>query len=69
MVHAAVTLRDVTETVVRHAGNDRTPLITWRIAMLPLPPIRISTSSLRRFARRIDAYTLWAFNPQSPLGR
>jgi hypothetical protein len=37
--------------------------------MLPLPPIRISTSSLRRFARRIDAYTLWAFNPQRPLDR
>lgn len=37
--------------------------------MLPLPHIRLTTSSLRRFARRIDAYTLWAFNPQSPLDR
>jgi hypothetical protein len=37
--------------------------------MLPLPPIRTSTSALRRLARRIDAYTLWAFNPQRPLDR
>jgi hypothetical protein len=37
--------------------------------MLPLPPIRTSTFSLRRIVRRIDAYTLWAFNPQGPLGR
>lgn len=37
--------------------------------MLPLPPVRISSSSLRRIVRRIDAYTLWAFNPQHPLGR
>jgi hypothetical protein len=37
--------------------------------MLPLPPIRTSSFSLRRLARRIDAYTLWAFNPQRPLGR
>jgi hypothetical protein len=37
--------------------------------MLPLPPIRTSSFSFRRLARRIDAYTLWAFNPQRPLGR
>jgi hypothetical protein len=37
--------------------------------MLPLPPIRTSLSSVRRLARRIDTYTLWAFNPQGPLGR
>ena len=36
--------------------------------MLPLPPIRTSSFSFRRLARRIDAYTLWAFNPQHPLG-
>jgi hypothetical protein len=30
--------------------------------MLPLPPIHGST--LRGLVRRIDAYTLWAFNPQ-----
>ena len=32
--------------------------------MLPLPPIRTSPLSLRRLARRIDAHTLWAFNPR-----
>jgi hypothetical protein len=37
--------------------------------MLPLPSVRTSTSSFRRLARRIDAYTLWAFNPQHPFGR
>lgn len=37
--------------------------------MLPLPPIRTSTFSIRRVARRIDAYTLWAFNPQRLLDR
>jgi len=37
--------------------------------MLPLPPIRTSPSAFRRLARWIDAYTLWAFNPQPPLGR
>ena len=31
--------------------------------MQPLMPVRTSTSSLRRLVRRIDAYTLWAFNP------
>jgi hypothetical protein len=31
--------------------------------MLPLPPIRTSWT-LRGLARRIDAHTLWAFNPQ-----
>ncbi len=38
--------------------------------MLPLPPIRISRRrSLRDWIRRIDSYTLWAFNPQPPLAR
>jgi hypothetical protein len=37
--------------------------------MLPLPPVRTSTSPFRRLVRRIDAYTLWAFNPQRPLVR
>jgi hypothetical protein len=32
--------------------------------MLPLPPFRTTTPSFRRIARRIDTYTLWAFNPQ-----
>jgi hypothetical protein len=66
---ALVTLRNTTDTVVRHREPDRTPLVTRRTAMLPLTPIRTSTSSFRRLARRIDAYTLWAFNPQRPLGR
>lgn len=66
---ALLTLRKTTDTVVRHPGPDRTPLVTRRTAMLPLPTIRTSTSSFRRLARRIDAYTLWAFNPQHPLGR
>ena len=66
---ALVTLRNMTDTVVRQPGIDRTPLDTRRTAMLPLPPIRTSTSSFRRLVRRIDAYTLWAFNPQRPLGR
>lgn len=38
--------------------------------MLPVPAIRTSTSLralLRRQFDRIDAYTLWAFNP--PKGR
>jgi len=37
--------------------------------MLPLPPLRIPASSFRRLARWVDSYTLWAFNPQHPLGR
>ena len=37
--------------------------------MLPPPPIRTSRFSFQRLARRIDAYTLWAFNPQRPLRR
>lgn len=37
--------------------------------MLPVPPIRISTLPFRRLARGIDAHTLWAFNPQRPIGR
>jgi len=37
--------------------------------MLPLPPIRTSTPWFRLLARRIDAHTLWAFNPQRPLNR
>jgi hypothetical protein len=69
ILDALVTLRNVTDTVVRHLGPDRTPLVTRRTAMLPLPPVRTSTSSFRRLARWFDAYTLWAFNPQRPLGR
>jgi hypothetical protein len=38
--------------------------------MLPLPPIRITRKrSLRDWLKRADSYTLWAFNPQGPLGR
>ena len=69
ILDALVTLRNETDTVVRHPGPDRKPFVTRRTAMLPLPPIRTSTSSFRRLVRRIDAYTLWAFNPQRPLGR
>ncbi len=36
--------------------------------MLPLPSIRISPKRSRRsWLRRLDSYTLWAFNPQPPL--
>ena len=69
ILDALVTLGHMTDTVVRHPGLDRTPLVTRRTAMLPLPPIRTSSFSFRRLARRLDAYTLWAFNPQRPLGR
>jgi hypothetical protein len=27
-----------------------------------------TTTKLARFARLLDEYTLWAFNPQPPLG-
>ncbi len=38
--------------------------------MLPLPPIpHLSRSRLRALVRRIDSYTLWAFNAQPPLSR
>ena len=37
--------------------------------MLPLPPVRTAPFSFRRILRGIDAYTLWAFNPQRPLRR
>jgi hypothetical protein len=38
--------------------------------MLPLPPIpNLSRSRLRTVVRRIDSYTLWAFNAQPPLSR
>jgi hypothetical protein len=37
--------------------------------MLPLPPVRTSSLSLRRFARWLDDYTLWAFNPPRPIDR
>jgi hypothetical protein len=69
ILDALVTLRNTTDTVVRHLGPDRTPLVTRRTAMLPLPPIRTSPSAFRRLIRWIDAYTLWAFNPQPPVGR
>jgi hypothetical protein len=36
--------------------------------MLPLPPVRTNIS-WRRLFQKADAYTLWAFNPQGPLGR
>jgi hypothetical protein len=36
--------------------------------MLPLPPIRFTPRRTRRsWLRRLDSYTLWAFNPQPPL--
>ena len=39
-----------------------------RQEMLPLPPIPTRRpSSLRDLIRRVDSYTLWAFNPQPPL--
>ena len=69
ILDALVTLRNLTDTVVRHPGLDRTLSSPGETAMLPLPPIRTSSFSFRRLARRIDAYTLWAFNPQRPLGR
>jgi hypothetical protein len=38
--------------------------------MLPLPPIpHLSRSRVRTLMRRIDSYTLWAFNAQPPLSR
>ncbi len=37
--------------------------------MLPLPPVHTSTSSFRRLAGRVDAYTLWAFNAPRPPSR
>ena len=45
MVHAAVTLRDVTETVVRHAGSDRYPPSPGE---QPCCPFRPSASRLPR---------------------
>jgi hypothetical protein len=54
-------LGQVTDTVVRHheltASRD-----LLEDAMLPLPPIRTSSWSLRGIVRRLDAHTLWAFN-------
>ncbi len=36
--------------------------------MLPLPPIRIRRiRSMRDWIKQVDAYTLWAINPQPPL--
>ncbi|MEV7431567.1 MULTISPECIES: hypothetical protein [unclassified Nocardioides] len=32
--------------------------------MLIPPPVRISLGSPREWLRSLDAYTLWAFNPQ-----
>ena len=32
--------------------------------MLPLPPVTTTPFSFRRLARRMNDYTLWAFNPQ-----
>jgi len=32
--------------------------------MLPVPAIRTSPDTLRALLRRLDAYTLWAFNPR-----
>ncbi len=39
--------------------------------MLPLPPIRTTTSPtpVRNVLRALDSYTLWAFNPQHHLVR
>lgn len=38
--------------------------------MLPLPMIRAARpAGLRSWLRRVDDYTLWAFNTQRPLGR
>ena len=36
--------------------------------MLPLPAIRLprASSRTRSLLKRIDDYTLWAFNPQPP---
>jgi hypothetical protein len=65
---AAVTLGNVADTVVRQPERDRNRSTT-EDTMLPLPTVRTSPGSLRRLARRIDEYTLWAFNPQRPLGR
>lgn len=37
--------------------------------MLPLPPIRIQPRkpSLRSIIKKVDSYTLWAFNPDTLL--
>lgn len=35
----------------------------WRDMLIP-PPVRISLGSPREWLRSLDAYTLWAFNPQ-----
>jgi hypothetical protein len=38
--------------------------------MLPLPPIRITPKrSMRDWIKRVDSYTLWAFNPDILLSR
>jgi hypothetical protein len=38
--------------------------------MLPLPPVpQVGRGRLRHLVRRLDAYTLWAFNAQPPLVR
>jgi hypothetical protein len=49
----------------------RTPQIdTETSQMLPVPPIRLNRRrTLRDWVKKVDSYTLWAFNPQKPLGR
>jgi hypothetical protein len=38
--------------------------------MLPLPPVpSVSGGRFRSLLKRIDSYTLWAFNAQPPLSR
>ena len=37
--------------------------------MPTLLPVRTGLAGLRAVLRKVDAYTLWAFNPQPPLGR
>jgi hypothetical protein len=40
------------------------------LTMLPLPPIRITPKrSMRDWIKRVDSYTLWAFNPDILLSR
>ena len=67
IVGVAGTLEPMTDTVVRHpetaTHSPRSP------ALLPVSSVRTSTSSFRRLARWFNDYTLWAFNPQRPLGR